>query len=259
MKPMMESRYVGWMAMRPLTFGDEEFAPGDRIPQKHLDAMRDPEVLVRTRRIAAVAKDMNKVPRMLRKDVTDESEMRERILAPRIASQIGEIKSNAVIKMEKKGTLPERDEPRGVGGSGPGYNPDAAANETDVEPIPYPSPAVPSIAVADPLNTTGGPDEDVVVAETDTKVDTEVDKEAPELDETAGQEPAETDTTGDTVTAEIAPGTTVNPVQEPAKNAATEDWVTFAKGSGASDEDLDGMNRAELIAKYATAEIPEES
>lgn len=91
MKPMMQSRYITWMAIRPLTFGDDHYEPGDKVPQKHLEPMRDPEVLVRTNRLAAVAKDMNKVPRYLRKDVTDEKEMRAKILAPRIASQIGDI------------------------------------------------------------------------------------------------------------------------------------------------------------------------
>ena len=31
MKALMQSRYVGWMAIRPLTFGKDEFAPGDRV------------------------------------------------------------------------------------------------------------------------------------------------------------------------------------------------------------------------------------
>lgn len=109
MKPMMESRYVGWMAVRPLVFGNESFAPGDRIPQKYLDTLRDPEVLVRTGRIAAVAKDMNKVPRMLRKTVTDETEMRERILAPRFASQIAGPGAGEVIEIATE-SVPEDDE-----------------------------------------------------------------------------------------------------------------------------------------------------
>ena len=124
--------------------------------------MRDPEVLVRTGRLAAVAKDMNKVPRYLRKIVVSEKEMKARILAPRIASQIGAIVPTA--QMGKP--VPEPDEPRGVGGSGVGYNPD----------LPLP---------------------EVVVAE-DVPVDTEVDESAPTLDETAGQEPAETDAKVDT-------------------------------------------------------------
>jgi hypothetical protein len=83
MKPLLASRYISWMAIRPLRFGERDFAPGEKVPQKYLEPMRDPEVLIRTNRLAAVTKDMNKIPRMLRKLVTEEEEMRAKILAPR--------------------------------------------------------------------------------------------------------------------------------------------------------------------------------
>lgn len=101
MKAMMDNRYVTWMAVRPMLFGDKTFEPGEKIPQKLLEGMRDPEVLVRTGRIRAVAKDMNKVPRYLRKDVVDEKLAKEKILAPRIASQIGE-PASGLSKQEQK-------------------------------------------------------------------------------------------------------------------------------------------------------------
>lgn len=97
MKPLMQNRYVGWMAVRPLLFGEDYYEPGDRVPQKVIEGMRDPEVLVRTGRLAAVAKDMNKVPRYLRKDVTDAEEMLAKILAPRISTQIGDVVPRALM------------------------------------------------------------------------------------------------------------------------------------------------------------------
>lgn len=79
MKALLESQYVHFRAVRPLKFGENEYAPGDKIPASALKPMRDPEVLVRTGRMAACAKDMNKVPRWLRKDVTDQEEFLARL------------------------------------------------------------------------------------------------------------------------------------------------------------------------------------
>lgn len=141
MKAMMASRYVGWMAIRPLTFGEAVFAPGDRVPQKLLDVMRDPEVLVRTGRLAAIAKDMNKVPRYLRKDVTEETQMRDQILAPTLASQIGEIMPNHLLPVGDPEPSPE---PEPAPDPVPDEAPQIPEPEAPVEaPIPEPQPVNP--------------------------------------------------------------------------------------------------------------------
>lgn len=92
MKALMQSPYITFMAARPLLFGKKTYQPGEKVPQRLLDPMRDPEVLIRTGRVVAVAKDMNKVPAYLRKDVEDETLARTRIL--RTLTQLGPVEQS---------------------------------------------------------------------------------------------------------------------------------------------------------------------
>lgn len=39
-------------------------------------------------------------------------------------------------------------------------------------------------------------------------------------------------------------------VEQPSGNGSTEEWAAFAKSKGATDEDLEGMSRNEIRAKY---------
>lgn len=222
MKPMMQNRYVGWMAIRPLQFGDEHFAPGDRVPQRLLDPMRDPEVLVRTGRLAAVAKDMNKVPRYLRKDVTAEDEMRDKILMAG-SGQIGAIVPGHLVGTEhdpnsKKGKAKAKADAKAAEEALQPGPVEEGADELDpeeepAEGIPYPTPPVPSVEVGEPAVTTG-------------------DKDAPEGPEPDGEGEAPE-------------------VEQPPLNATTEAWAEHAVNSGqATPEEVEGATRTELIEKY---------
>jgi hypothetical protein len=76
----------------------------------------------------------------------------------------------------------------------------------------------------------------------------------------AGQEssPADmegtVDTTGDTPEGQqVAEQTDGEPgVEEPKKSAKTEEWQEYARSKGATDADLEGKSRADLIAEYGT-------
>lgn len=224
MKPMMQNRYVGWMAIRPLDFGDEHFEPGDRIPQKHLEPMRDPEVLLRTKRIAAVAKDMNKVPRMLRKDVTDETEMRARILAPRLASQIGEITPGytqpEVEETDMTEQTPEETVTETITETVTETVPVEDPNEGVMDPEPAPeAPAEPAPVEEDPAPTESPADPAPVEQET---VTPEVPSEPAPAPVEAPADPAPTEAApveAAPVTEETA-GDVVAPIEEPAADPA---------------------------------------
>lgn len=225
MKAMMQSRYVGWMAVRPLTFGKETFEPGDRVPQKHLDGMRDPEALVRTGRLMAVAKDMNKVPRYLRKSVTNEKDAKAKILAPRFTGQAGPVVPTHLVDTEHDPTSKAYAKAQKAAEKGEGDGEALRYASEDLNPAdvvaegtPYPVPPVPSIKVAEPMNTTGDKD----VAPTD---------------------PMESEET----------------VEQPALNASTEAWARYAVDSGqvASLDEVADLPRTELIEKYGTTEDEE--
>jgi hypothetical protein len=234
MKAMMDSRYVGWMAVRPLQFGKDTFEPGDRIPQKHLETMRDPEVLVRTGRIRAVAKDLNKVPRYLRKDVMLESEAKEKILTPRASGQNGPVvlshligtvhdPTSKVHKSAKRAAQKAEEERQAELEAAQKENPAPVVPEG----TPYPTPPTPSIAGV-------GPDGQVINAQEETPV-AEVEAAVAEQQ-----------------------GEQVEYVEEPARNASTEEWAKFAVDTGqATEEEVADMNRAELIEKYAVPEDEE--
>lgn len=42
--------------------------------------------------------------------------------------------------------------------------------------------------------------------------------------------------------------------EEPAGNASTAEWTAYAKSQGATDEDLEGLKRNDIAAKYGTKE-----
>lgn len=41
-------------------------------------------------------------------------------------------------------------------------------------------------------------------------------------------------------------------VEEPARNASTDEWRAYALAAGASEADIDGLKRDELVDKYGT-------
>lgn len=58
----------------------------------------------------------------------------------------------------------------------------------------------------------------------------------------------------DGVVVDVTPAAAVEEVllEEPALNASTADWAAYALSKGASEADIDGLKRDELVEKFGT-------